>query len=92
VDAKIEPLTADERNLAKEQALGEPGHKTSRGQQDTGGGISVEKREVLITNLEEREMAMFPELYYKRRLIETKYNQMKQKFELENSSGRDHIL
>jgi hypothetical protein len=30
----------------------------------------------------------FPELYHKRRPIETKYNQMKQKFELENFSGR----
>ncbi|MDR0685407.1 MAG: hypothetical protein LBF83_09810, partial [Spirochaetaceae bacterium] len=31
---------------------------------------------------------MFAELYYKRRPIETKYNQLKRKFELENFSGR----
>jgi hypothetical protein len=48
------------------------------------------EREALITNLEEAEMeeAAFPELYYKRWPIETKYNQLKQKFELENFSGR----
>jgi hypothetical protein len=53
------------------------------------------EREALITNLEEAEMetAAFPELYYKRWPIETKYNQVKQKMELENFSGRlvDHI-
>jgi hypothetical protein len=50
-----------------------------------GGG-----REALITNLDEGEMedGAFPELYYKRWPIETKYNQLKQKFELENFSGR----
>jgi hypothetical protein len=48
------------------------------------------EREALITNLEEGELeaAAFPELYYKRWPIETKYNQLKQKFELENFSGR----
>jgi hypothetical protein len=48
------------------------------------------EREMLITNLDEQEMEdeAFPELYYKRWPIETKYNQMKQKFELENFSGR----
>jgi hypothetical protein len=34
------------------------------------------------------EEAAFPELYYKRQPVETKYNQTKQKFELENFSGR----
>jgi hypothetical protein len=29
----------------------------------------------------------FPEPYHKRWLVETKYNQVKQKFELENFSG-----
>jgi hypothetical protein len=147
VDAKIEPLTADERSLAKEhiETLGEPGlelggrkplvifdrgypskelikylqdkeiryvMRVQRGFNSRidkmGRGSKVIKlpecgrtrvvvfqlksgeREALITNLEEREMetAMFPELYYKRWPIETKYNQMKQKFELENFSGR----
>jgi IS4 transposase len=39
------------------------------------------------------EDAVFRELYYKRWPIETKYNQLKQKFELENFSGRlaEHI-
>jgi hypothetical protein len=48
------------------------------------------EREALITNGEEGEIetAAFPELYYKRWPIETKYNQLKQKFELENFSGR----
>ena len=48
------------------------------------------EREALITNLEEAEMetAAFPELYYQRWPIETKYNQVKQKLELENFSGR----
>jgi hypothetical protein len=48
------------------------------------------EREMLTTNLDEQEMGdeAFPELYYKRWPIETKYNQMKQKFELENFSGR----
>jgi hypothetical protein len=45
---------------------------------------------VLITNVGEGELetAAFPELYYKRWPIETKYNQVKQKFELEHFSGR----
>jgi hypothetical protein len=48
------------------------------------------EREALITNLGEGEVeeAAFPELYYKRWPIETKYNQVKQKLELENFSGR----
>jgi hypothetical protein len=48
------------------------------------------ERETLITNMEEGEMedAAFPKLYYKRWPIETKYNQLKQKFELENFSGQ----
>jgi hypothetical protein len=48
------------------------------------------EREALITNLAEGEMeaAAFAELYYKRWPIETKYNQVKQKFEVENFSGR----
>jgi hypothetical protein len=48
------------------------------------------EREALITNVEEGEIetAAFPELYYKRWPIETKYNQLKQKLELENFSGR----
>jgi hypothetical protein len=48
------------------------------------------EREALITNLEEGEMEeeAFPELYYKRWPIETKYDQVKQKLELENFSGR----
>jgi hypothetical protein len=48
------------------------------------------EREMLITNLsgEELEDAAFPELYHKRWPIETKYNQVKQKLELENFSGR----
>jgi hypothetical protein len=48
------------------------------------------KREALITNLEEGEMesAVFSERYYKRWPLETKYSQIKQKFELENFSGR----
>jgi hypothetical protein len=48
------------------------------------------EREALITNLEEGEMesALFPELYYKRWPVETKYNQVKRKLELENFSGR----
>jgi hypothetical protein len=33
-------------------------------------------------------MPCFPRLYYKRWPIETKYNQIKQQFELENFSGR----
>jgi hypothetical protein len=48
------------------------------------------ERETLITNLQAGEVADedFPELYYKRWPIETKYNQLKQKLELENFSGR----
>jgi hypothetical protein len=53
------------------------------------------EREALLTNVEKEELdaSAFPELYYKRWPIETKYNQLKQKFELENFSGRlaDHI-
>jgi IS4 transposase len=39
------------------------------------------------------EDAAFSELYYKRWPVETKYKQLKQKFELENFIGRlaDHI-
>jgi hypothetical protein len=50
----------------------------------TGG-----ERETLITNMEEGKTgeAAFPKLYYKRWPIETKCNQLKQKFELENFSG-----
>jgi hypothetical protein len=46
--------------------------------------------EALITNMEEEEIeaGAFPEPYYKRRPVETKYNRMKQKFELENFGGR----
>jgi hypothetical protein len=43
------------------------------------------KREALITNLEEDA---FAELYYKRWPVKTKYDQLKQKLELENFSGR----
>jgi hypothetical protein len=52
--------------------------------------LSSGEREALITNLDEGEMEdeAFTELYYKRWPIETKYNQLKQKFELENFSGR----
>jgi hypothetical protein len=52
--------------------------------------LSNGEREALITNLEEGEVeeAAFPELYNKRWPIETKYNQVKQKLELENFSGR----
>jgi hypothetical protein len=48
------------------------------------------EREALITNLTEGEVEdeAFAELYYKRWPIERKYNQLKQKFELENFSGR----
>jgi hypothetical protein len=51
----------------------------------TGG-----EREALITKVEEGEIeaAAFAELYYKRWPIETKYNQLKQKMELQNFSGR----
>ncbi|MDR0375645.1 MAG: hypothetical protein LBH85_07975 [Treponema sp.] len=47
-------------------------------------------REASTTNLREDEMEeeAFPELYYRRQPVETKYNQAKQKMELENSSGR----
>ncbi len=48
------------------------------------------ERELLITNLNEREMEYeaFGELYYKRWGIETKYKELKQKLETENFSGR----
>jgi hypothetical protein len=48
------------------------------------------EREALITNVEEGEIetTAFPDLYYKRWPVETKYNQVKQKLELENFSGR----
>jgi hypothetical protein len=146
-DAKIEPLTVDERSLAKDnlEALAELGPGFGRRKvivvfdrgypskdfikylQDKeityvmriqkgfnaridglkkgsksirpGEGITVRalaftlvggEREALITNLDKEEMEdrAFPELYYKRWPIETKYNQLKQKFELENFSGR----
>ncbi|MDR0684470.1 MAG: IS4 family transposase, partial [Spirochaetaceae bacterium] len=52
--------------------------------------LSGGEREALITNLEEEEVEedAFPKLYYQRWAIETKYNQVKQKLELENFSGR----
>jgi hypothetical protein len=45
--------------------------------------------ERLITTLSGKEVeeGAFPELYYQRWPVETKYNQLKQKFELENSAG-----
>jgi hypothetical protein len=48
------------------------------------------EREALVTNLTEGEVeeGAFPGLYYKRWPIETKYDQIKQKLELENFSGR----
>jgi hypothetical protein len=48
------------------------------------------EREALTTSLEEGEMedAAFAGLYYKRWPIETKYNQVKQKLELESFGGR----
>jgi hypothetical protein len=48
------------------------------------------EREALTTNLDdgETEDGALLELYYKRWPVETKYNQLKQKFELENFSGR----
>ncbi|MDR0760595.1 MAG: IS4 family transposase [Treponema sp.] len=147
VDARIEPLTVDERSLAKAhlEALGGMGLNGGKRQvivicdhgypskdfikylQDKeikyvmrvqrrfnpridrmrsgskviriSEGIQARvivfrlvggEREAMITNLEEGELeaAAFPELYYKRWPIETKYNQLKQKFELENFSGR----
>ena len=146
-DAKIEPLTVDERSLAKDnlEALTEldrsfwkrkvivifdrgypskdfinylqgkeityvmriqkgfnariDGLKKGSKNIRLGEGITVRalaftltsgEREALITNLEKGEMedGVFPELYYKRWPVETKYNQLKQKFELENFSGR----
>jgi hypothetical protein len=47
------------------------------------------EREALITNLEKGEMKVptFLEMYYRRWPIETRHNQLKQKFELENFSG-----
>jgi hypothetical protein len=44
----------------------------------------------MITNLEEGEVkdAGFPDLYYKRWPVETRYRQLKQKFEPGNFSGR----
>jgi hypothetical protein len=147
VDARIEPLTVDERSLAKEhlKALGGMGldlgerkpivicdrgypskdfvkylqdkeiKHVMRAQKrfnpridrmrsgskniKLSEGVKTRaivfrlgsgEREALITNLEEGEMekAVFPELYYKRWPVETKYNQAKQKLELENFSGR----
>jgi hypothetical protein len=147
VDAKIEPLTADGRTLAKGhvEALrgmgldfggrkplvildrGYPSKdfikcledkgiryvmrvqkgfnsridRISGGSQviDLAEGIRIRaivfrlksgEREALVTNLEggEVEEGAFPELYYKRWPVETKYNQVKQKLELENFSGR----
>jgi hypothetical protein len=147
VDAKLEPLQADERSLAKGHLEGLTGRGLNFGGrkllvifdrgypskdlitylQDKGiryvmrvqkgfnarldrmgGGSEVIKlsdgmqtrglvfqlkggeREALITNLAQGEVedTAFPELYYKRWPIETKYNQLKQKFELENFSGR----
>jgi hypothetical protein len=53
------------------------------------------EREALITNPDKGEVedTAFPELYYKRRPIETKYNQVKQKFEkrkLQRVAGREY--
>ena len=146
-DAKIEPLTADERSLAKdnlevlanlEQGFGKrkalgifdrgyPSkdfikylqdkeityvmrvHKGFNARIDSmnqgskrirlGEGITVGvlvftltggEREARVTNPDEGEMAdsTFPERYYKRWPIETKYCRIKQKLELENFSGR----
>jgi hypothetical protein len=52
--------------------------------------LSRGEREGLITNLEEEEAGdeAIAELYYRRWAIETKYQQVKQKLELENFSGR----
>jgi hypothetical protein len=147
VDARIEPLTADERSLAKEhlEALGGMGLdlgerkpivicdrgypskdfvkylqdkeikyvmraqkgfnpridrmrngskniKLSEGVKTRAIVFRLKsgERETLITNLEEGEVEeeAFGELYYKRWPVETKYNQVKQKLELENFSGR----
>ena len=147
IDAKIEPLTADERTLAKGhiEALtgmgldfggrkplvildrGYPSKDFIEYLEDKGiryvmrvqrgfnscidrmseGSQIIElgkegriraivfllksgEREALVTNLGEGEVEerAFPELYYKRWPVETKYNQVKQKLELENFSGR----
>jgi hypothetical protein len=47
------------------------------------------EEEMLATNLEEEEVAAeaFPELYFKRWPVETKYDELKKKMELENFSG-----
>ena len=146
-DAKIEPLTVDERSLAKDnlETLAELGQRFGKRKVivifDRGypskdfikylqdkeiryvmrvqkgfnaridglkqgskrirldEGITVRalvftltrgEREALITNLDKGEMedGVFLERYYKRWPIETKYNRLKRKFELENFSGR----
>jgi hypothetical protein len=52
--------------------------------------LSTGEEETLITNLTEGEMGteVFPELYHQRWKIETKYDQVKKKLEIENFSGR----
>ena len=52
--------------------------------------LTSEGIEILITNLSEAEMEYeaFGELYHKRWGIETKYQELKQKLETENFSGR----
>ena len=52
--------------------------------------VACGEGEALITNVEEKELesGVFPERYYKRWPIATKYKEVKQKFELENFSGR----
>jgi hypothetical protein len=47
------------------------------------------EEEMPVTNLEEGEMGaeFFPELYFKRRAVETKYDELKKKMEIENFSG-----
>jgi hypothetical protein len=69
-----------------------------QGNKDFRGGLTRalvfrltnREREALITNPggDEMEEGAFPELYYKRWPVETKYNQVKQKMELENFGGR----
>jgi hypothetical protein len=52
--------------------------------------LSSGEREALITNLAEEEVeeGAFPGLYHKRWPVETAYNRIKRKLELENFSGR----